>query len=111
MFEITASLSGDFANGRETTASINGRILTVDGADYDLSGLGEGDIATAEGQHPFIGPIAMADGVTRLALLWSYDPATADPDQGTGHPVLTVTSGAVPDPVKRLPVEAPADDV
>lgn len=111
MFEITANLSADLANGHETTASVNGRILTVDGNDYDLSELGEGDTATAAGQHTFIGPIAMADGVTRLTLLWSYDPSTADPDQGTSHPVLTVTSGAVPDPVKRLPVEGPADDI
>lgn len=96
------------ASDHDTTASVSGDVLTVDGVAYDLSGVPEGGEARPTGDHPFSGPITRTDGVLHLAIIWHFDAATAEPDQGAQYPVLTVTSGDVPDPVKRKPVEEPA---
>jgi hypothetical protein len=93
------------ASEYDTVASVVGDVLTVDGVVYDLSSVPEGGEARPSGDHPFSGPITRTDGLLHLALIWCFDAATAEPDQGAEYPVLTVVSGDVPDPVKRKPVE------
>lgn len=115
--KITTYLEMGPAGCTETIASIDGDVITVDGIVCDLSAIGEGDVSAPDGIHPFATasgkaiPITRVDGVLQVPVRWVFDPATADPDQGNTHPVLIVTSGAVPDPVIRLPAEDPADDV
>ncbi|UWS78524.1 hypothetical protein N1037_14745 [Phaeobacter sp. G2] len=94
----------------ETTASVNGDTLTVDGVAYDLSSVPEGGFAEPEGDHPFVGRIERTGGVLLLSLRWHYDTATAEPIQPATAPVLTVTSGPVPDPVTRLPQPTTVDE-
>ena len=96
------------ASDHNTIASVSGSALTVNGVSYDLSGIQEGGASRPTGDHPFIGPITRTDGVLHLAIIWHFDATTAEPIQGAEYPVLTVTSGDVPDPVKRKPVEEPA---
>lgn len=100
--KITIYARGDRA---ETAASVAGDTLTVDGVDYDLSAVQEGDTATVEGDAPFVGPITREGGEIVCAMLWSYDPASAEANQPDVAPVLTVTSGPVPDPVTRRAAE------
>jgi hypothetical protein len=85
----------------ETSASVAGDTLTVDGVDYDLSAVPEGGFA--EPDHPFVGRIRRSGGVLTLSLRWRYDAATAAAHQPTVAPVLSVVAGAVPDPIIRKP--------
>ena len=87
----------------ETTASVNGDTLTVDGVAYDLSSVPEGGFAEPQGDHPFAGRIERTGGVLNLSLRWSYDAATAEPIQPDEPPVLTVSAGPLSDPITRLP--------
>jgi hypothetical protein len=87
----------------ETSASVAGDTLTVDGVDYDLSAVPEGGFAEPEGDHPFVGRIRRSGGVLTLSLRWRYDAATAAAHQPTVAPVLSVVAGAVPDPIIRKP--------
>lgn len=52
----------------ETTLSVKGDTITVDGVDYDLSAIPEGGEATAQGDHPFAGPITRAGGVLNVPV-------------------------------------------
>jgi hypothetical protein len=102
---LTAGLPGD----AETEASVAGDVLTVDGADYDLSAVPEGGEAMPQGLHPFVGPIIRFAGEISAALVWLYDAETAEAEQGSVHPVAIVSKGPVPDPVTRRPIEREAD--
>lgn len=82
----------------ETTASVSGDVLTVDGIAYDLSPIAEGDTATAEGtEHPFSGPITRENGEICAPIRWQYG-SDAKPDQpkDAAHWIVTVASGDVP---------------
>ena len=85
----------------QTTADVAGDVLTVDGAEYDLSAVPEGGRPTPQGDHPFTGRITRQGGIIQAALIWRYDGANALPDQGSDPAVIEVTSGPVPDPVLR----------
>ncbi|WP_417713730.1 hypothetical protein [Pseudophaeobacter arcticus] len=87
----------------ETSASVVGDTLTVDGVEYDLSAVPEGGFAEPSGDHPFVGRIRRSGGVLSLSLRWRYDAATAEAHQPSVAPVLSVTAGAVPDPITRKP--------
>lgn len=87
-----------------TAASVAGDVLTVNGQAFDLSGVPEGGEALAQGDgHPFAGPIKRLGGVLLVPMIWTYDAASADPDQGSNVPVMEVTGGAVADPIVRKP--------
>ncbi|UWS77983.1 hypothetical protein N1037_11855 [Phaeobacter sp. G2] len=101
MMKITCICIAGLPGQPETTASVNGDIITVDGVAYDLSSVPEGGFAEPEGDHPFAGRIERTGGVLHLSLLWRYDAATAEPIQPTDAPVLSVVAGAVPDPIIR----------
>ena len=106
--EITAVLVA--RSGPETQASVAGELITVNGVEYDLAPIPEGGEARPTGDHPFMGPMTRTEGVLRVSLFWFYDTATAEPSQGPERPVLTITSGDVPDPVKRKPVIEEIED-
>lgn len=100
------------AASADTTASVSGDTLTHNGAAFDLSSVPEGGTAEPSGDHPFVGKITRENGEIQAAILWQYDSATAEPDQGTDHPVVTLTSGAIECPVIRRPEpEVEEDDV
>jgi len=101
--KLTLHMQAGLPGAAETTASVAGNILTVDGVEYDLSPVPEGGQAVPEGQSPFVGFITRAGGEIVAEMLWRYDAATAEPDQGVQSPVVTVTAGALPDPVTRRP--------
>ena len=101
--KITIKLGGKPTNRAETTASVSGDVLTVNGTAYDLASVPEGGTAVPQGEHPFAGPIARTGGVIHASLVWLYDAGTAEPDQGRTPPVFDIETGDVPDPVRRLP--------
>ncbi len=85
----------------ETTASVSGDTLIIDGEGFDFSDVHEGDDLDLSEQHPFVGNVHRRSGEIHCAILWRYDPATADPAQGRERPVVALSEGPVPDPVVR----------
>ncbi|WP_065332166.1 hypothetical protein [Tritonibacter mobilis] len=91
----------------DTSASVNGDVITVNGTAYDLSTIPEGGFADPVGSsHPFVGRIERTNGEIHLQMVWRYSTVTAQPDQPAELAVVTISSGAVPDPIQRKPVEA-----
>lgn len=70
----------------DDTVEVDGDTITVNGVDYDLSAIPEGGEATAEGEHPFAGPIRREGGELHLGLIYHYSTSTAEPDQGDTPP-------------------------
>ena len=89
------------ASDRDTTISVSGLVITIDGTDYDLSVIPDGgDADPAEGE-PFIGKLTR----DKVTVLYHYDSRTAEPNQSPdiADYTFTVTSGPVPDPIVRKP--------
>ncbi|MDH4541082.1 MULTISPECIES: hypothetical protein [Sulfitobacter] len=107
--KLTLLTQGCAIDQEETTASVSGDVITVDGVEYDLSPVPEGGEAKPDGESPFRGKITRKDGVIHANILWRFDTTTAEPDQGTELPVVQITSGDVPDPIARLPEPEPED--
>tara|TARA_R100001230_G_C5675849_1_gene181489 strand:- start:816 stop:1154 length:339 start_codon:yes stop_codon:yes gene_type:complete len=107
--KLTLHMQAGLPGDSETAASVSGDTLTVNGVAYDLSPVPEGGEATPEGESPFVGAITRTNGEIHAAILWRYDSATAEPDQPPVHPVVTITSGDVPDPVLRKPEPEPEE--
>lgn len=101
--QITCTCIAGLPGQPETTASVSGEVITVDGVAYDLSAVPEGGFAEPEGDHPFEGQITRSGSTLHLSLCWYYDTASAAPDQPAEWPVLIVTAGDVPDPIDRKP--------
>ena len=108
--KITCLCIAGLPGQTETTASVAGDTLTVDGVAFHLSAVPEGGFAEPEGDHPFSGKIDRIGGALHLSLHWSYDAATAEPIQPATPPVLSVTAGPVPDPITRLPQPRVSED-
>lgn len=89
----------------DDTVEVDGDTITVNGVDYDLSAIPEGGEATAEGEHPFAGPIRREGGELHLGLIYHYSTSTAEPDQGDTPPVVEITSDDLPDPIARREIE------
>ncbi|UWQ77390.1 hypothetical protein [Leisingera sp. M658] len=86
----------------ETSASVSGDVITVDGVPYDLSAVPDGGFAEPEGEnHPFIGRIERIDGGLHVRLRWIYSDATAEPHQPAVQPAFLAIIGPVPDPIVR----------
>lgn len=105
--QVTCTCVAGLPGQPETTASVSGDTITVDGVAYDLSAVPEGGFAEPEGDHPFAGRIERIGGELQLSLLWHYDTATAEAHQPASAPVLAATEGAVPDPITRKPAPQP----
>ena len=89
----------------ETVASVSDDTLTVDGVEYALGALQEGDEGTMAGDTPFVGPVIREGGEIVCSIIWRYDLATAEPVQPAVAPVLTVAAGPIPDPITRRAAE------
>ncbi len=96
-FELTAAVPGQSSD----TGSVSGDVLVHNGDAFDLSAIQEGESALPEGNHPFVGAIERVGGVLQFRLRWQYDTQTAEPNQPSEPPVLTVSDGPIPDPVIR----------
>lgn len=105
--KLTISPLAGLPGASETTASVSGDMLTVDGIAYDLSTVPEGGEATPEGDHPFIGTITRTAGEIVAAIRWTYgDDADRDQPTDPAHWSLTVADGPVPSPIVKT--EQPA---
>lgn len=89
----------------ETVVNVQGDVIAVDGARYDLSAINDGDEATPQGDHPFFGPITRRDGEIHCTIFWHYDPATAAAAQPEEMPVIHVSEGNLVDPILRSSVQ------
>lgn len=105
--QITCNCVAGLPGQPETTASVSGDTITVDGVAYNLSAVPEGGFAEPEGEHPFAGQIERIGGELHLSLVWFYDTATAEPIQPAAAPVFSVIDGAMPDPITRKPAPQP----
>lgn len=78
-----------------TTISVAGEVITIDGTDYDLSGVAEGGEITFP-DTPIIGPVTRTGGVIHCTVLAVLDQTTAN-NQPTdpAHWVVTGASGSV----------------
>lgn len=95
----------------DPSASVHGDILTFNGVSFDLSEVGEGDLAYPTGDHPFAAgvPITRKSGLLHATVMWIYNTTTAAPDQPTS--VIEGADGPVTDPVRRKPGLEPTNDV
>jgi len=93
----------------ETTGSVSGDILTIDGVIHDLTAVPEGGLVSFEPEGdetlPFIGSGTRINGEICLSALFQYDASTAEPHQPKDLVTLSLTSGPLPDPITRLPLE------
>ncbi|WP_127109947.1 hypothetical protein [Pararhodobacter zhoushanensis] len=103
---ITLSPCRGLPGAPETTLSVAGDVLSVDGAAFDLSGVPEGGIATPEGKHPFVGTITREGGEIRCTVRVILGD-TAAPDQPDSPWTVTASSGAISLPATRI--EEPAE--
>lgn len=99
--QITLSPCRGLPGQPETTLSVAGDVLTVDGSAFDLSAIAEGDVATPLGEHPFVGTIARAAGVIRctVPVILGDD---ADPNQPDSPWVVTAGDGPLIIPATRI---------
>lgn len=94
------------ASTEDTTVSVSGLVVTVNGTSYDLSVIPVGGDAQPDDNEPFVGTMTR----DKVTVLFKYDSATAEPNQSTNIADYTfdITSGPVPDPIIRKP-EEPTD--
>lgn len=92
------------STSRETQISVSGNILTIDGQAIDFSPLGEGE--QCETSLPLVGMARRIGGVIEVGVLLQYTTATAESIQSVNPAdyIVEVTSGPVPDVIKRRPV-------
>lgn len=101
--KLTLSLVRGLPGTPETTLSVAGDVLTVDGAAYDLSAVPEGGRGQPQSDdHPFIGAITRAGGVIHCAVRVHLgdDAAAIQPDDPAGW-TIDAPSGPVPIPARR----------
>ena len=86
-----------------TTVSVDGLIVTIDGAPIDLSVIPVGGYAEPDDDSPFVGNVTR-DAAT---IRYHYDSSKAEPNQSKDWADYTfdVTNGDVPCPIKWLPVD------
>lgn len=90
----------------ETTLSVVGDLITIDGTTYDLSPVPDGGEGEFEGDSPFIGPIRRIDGKIHATVLVRLGDDAADCQScDPAHWVIPNASGAVTIPAARKPKE------
>ena len=89
------------ASNKTTTVSISGLVLTIDGAEYDLSIIPDGGQAEAAQDSPFIGTVTR----NSVTIRYEYDSQKAEPNQSTDWADYTfeVAEGEVPCPIRWKP--------
>ena len=105
---ITLSPTRGLPGQAETTLSVTGDTLTIDGIKYNMSPIPEGGQGTPEGDTPFIGPVRRLDGeIVCTVRVQLGDDASPDQPTDPSRWTLTVGSGDINIPAERLP--APED--
>lgn len=84
----------------EMTIRVAGDSITIDGVLYDLAAIPEGGQATAEGDHPFIGPIKRQGGTIYATVIARLGDSAAT-DQPDGPWVIKNAAGIVAIPAAR----------
>jgi len=99
------------ASNKTSQVSVAGEVLTIDGADYDLSVIPDG--GQVEASLPALGVIKRVDGVIELAIVYHYDSELAEPMQSTNEAdyIVDVISGEVTSPIKWGSIEPIIEDV
>lgn len=87
----------------ETTLSVAGDVLTVDGIAYDLSGVPDGGEGIPGGAHPFVGPIRRVDGVIHATVRVTLGATAAAHQPDDGRWTVDVAAGPVILPAERIP--------
>jgi len=97
------------ASDTDTTVSVDGLTITVDGVDYDLSLIPEGGDAQPGEGEPFIGTITRE----QVTIMYKYDMATAEPNQSTDWADYTFIDpvGEIPSPIVRKPKPEPEPEI
>lgn len=95
------------ASNTDTTVSVDGFTVTVDGVPYDFSVIPEGGEAEPAEGEPFTGKLTREEATVQ----YSYDSSTAEPNQSPDIADYTfeVTAGEVPSPIVRKPEPEPED--
>ncbi|UQI38797.1 hypothetical protein [Vreelandella venusta] len=91
----------------ETTASINGAVLTVNGADYDLSELPEG--ATA--QHPELGKVTRVGDEYECTIKLGHGPNAPEETRFPQPIMLTNHNGTIELPVYDVVPDEAEDEI
>ena len=96
----------------ETTISVSGDTIIVDGTTFDLSAVPDGGEATPEGVHPFVGTITRQGGVIHATVRIRLD-GTAEREQPSdpAHWILEGAEGPVELPIIRIPEPEEEDEV
>lgn len=83
---------------KDTTISLNGLILTINGIDYDLSVIPVGGQADATIDSPFAGIVTREE----VTIAYEYDQSTSGLNQpATGLDLVWDTDSAFVDPIVR----------
>lgn len=101
MFIIYPELRASAPGEAITSISVSGDIITVNDQAYDLSAIPEGAIAEPQGDHPFVGNIERKNGDLHVRVQWVFDPVNMAPVQPSPTPAVSISGGAVSDPVLR----------
>jgi len=97
--KLTLSPQVGLPGAPETTISVSGDTIAIDGTPYDLSPVPEGGEATAK-DSPFIGKITRVDGVIHCTVLTVLGD-TAEGDQPDSPWIIESASGDVEIPAIR----------
>ena len=101
--KLTLSPQVGLPGAPETTISVSGDIITIDGTPYDLSPVPEGGEATAE-DSPFVGKITRQDGTLHVTVrVVLGDDAESNQPTDPAHWVIENASGDVAIPALRKP--------
>lgn len=110
MFKLILSPQANFSLGKlHTEISVDGSVLTYNGAEYDFSGLPVN--SQAEAEYP-ASKVSNVDGLIIVELVYQYNSMKAEPMQSTNLDDYTflVEAGDVPCPIVWKQ-EAPAIDL
>ncbi|MGY4876520.1 hypothetical protein ACLUEY_01385 [Vreelandella aquamarina] len=91
----------------ETTASLAGTVLTVNGTDYDLSELPDG----AAARHPELGKVTRNGDNYECTIKLGHGPNAPEATRFPEPITLTDHSGAIDLPIYDIVEEEPLDDL
>ena len=96
----------------ETTISVSGDTIIVDGTTFDLSAVPDGGEATPEGVHPFIGRITRQGGIIYATVRIRLDGmAEREQPSDPAHWSLEPVEGPVELPIIRIPEPEEEEEV
>ena len=103
---LTLNLS-PVRSDEETTASVNGTVLTVNSTDYDLSELPDGAVA----QHPELGKVTRSGDSYECTIKLGHGPNAPESTRFPEPIVLNNHNGAIELPIYDAIEQEAADDM